>query len=75
MAEFNFSISLNLLRDAMTTGFSKVPFIAQMHEFEIIVDGAPVTLEFAEVIEADDYGENAPHTVETVHKLVAAHKS
>ncbi len=41
-------------------------------KFPVIVGGAPVTQEYAEVIEADGYGENAPHAVETVHKLVAA---
>jgi len=41
-------------------------------KFPVIVGGAPVTREYAEVIEADGYGENAPHAVETVHKLVAA---
>jgi 5-methyltetrahydrofolate--homocysteine methyltransferase len=41
-------------------------------KYPVIVGGAPVTEEFAEVIKADGYGENAPHAVETVHKLVAA---
>ena len=39
--------------------------------FPVIVGGAPVTEEFANVIGADGYGENAPHAVETVHRLVA----
>ncbi|MBS1270798.1 MAG: Methionine synthase [Gammaproteobacteria bacterium] len=39
-------------------------------EFPVIVGGAPVTQEFADVIEADGYGENAPMAVETVHRLV-----
>ena len=43
--------------------------------FPVIVGGAPVNLEFAEAIDADGYGENAPHAVETVHKLVAAQMS
>jgi len=41
-------------------------------KYPVIVGGAPVTSEFADVIEADGYGENAPHAVETVHKLVAS---
>jgi 5-methyltetrahydrofolate--homocysteine methyltransferase len=41
-------------------------------KYPVIVGGAPVTEEFADVIKADGYGENAPHAVETVHKLVAA---
>jgi 5-methyltetrahydrofolate--homocysteine methyltransferase len=41
-------------------------------KYPVIVGGAPVTLEFADVIKADGYGENAPRAVETVHKLVAA---
>ena len=39
--------------------------------FPVIVGGAPVTQEFANVIGADGYGENAPHAVENVHRLVA----
>jgi 5-methyltetrahydrofolate--homocysteine methyltransferase len=41
--------------------------------FPVIVGGAPVTEEFADVIGADGYGENAPHAVENVHRLVARH--
>jgi len=37
----------------------------------VIVGGAPVTEEFALKIGADGYGENAPHAVEAVHRLVA----
>jgi 5-methyltetrahydrofolate--homocysteine methyltransferase len=44
-------------------------------KYPVIVGGAPVTREFADVIEADGYGENAPHAVETVHKLVASQAS
>lgn len=43
--------------------------------FPVIVGGAPVNAEFAEAIDADGYGENAPHAVETVHKLVASQMS
>jgi methanogenic corrinoid protein MtbC1 len=43
--------------------------------YPVIVGGAPVTEEFANVIEADGYGENAPLAVETVHRLVNAQKS
>ena len=39
--------------------------------YPVIVGGAPVTEEFAAKIGADGYGENAPHAVETVHRLVA----
>ena len=38
--------------------------------YPVIVGGAPVTEEFADKIGADGYGENAPHAVETVHRLV-----
>lgn len=38
--------------------------------YPVIVGGAPVTLDFAQRIDADGYGENAPHAVETVHKMV-----
>ena len=41
-------------------------------KYPVIIGGAPVTREFADVIKADGYGENAPHAVETVHALVAA---
>jgi len=41
-------------------------------KYPVIVGGAPVTREFADVIKADGYGENAPHAVETVHKLVVS---
>lgn len=41
-------------------------------KFPVIVGGAPVTREFADVIGADGYGENAPHAVETIHDLFAA---
>jgi 5-methyltetrahydrofolate--homocysteine methyltransferase len=40
-------------------------------EFPVIVGGAPVTQEFADVIDADGYGENAPLAVAAVHRLVA----
>ncbi len=38
--------------------------------YPVIVGGAPVTLEFATVIKADGYGENAPLAVETIHGIV-----
>ena len=41
-------------------------------KYPVIVGGAPVTQTFADHIGADGYGENAPHAVETVHRLVAA---
>ncbi len=37
----------------------------------VVVGGAPVTREYANAIQADGYGENAPHAVETVHAIVA----
>ena len=40
--------------------------------YPVIVGGAPVTEEFADKIGADGYGENAPHAVEIVHRLVEA---
>jgi len=39
--------------------------------FPVIVGGAPVTAEFAEVIHADGFGEDAPGAVETVQRLVS----
>ena len=39
--------------------------------YPVIVGGAPVTQEFAHVIKADGYGENAPLSVQLVHRLVA----
>ncbi|GMQ96223.1 MAG: hypothetical protein BMS9Abin14_749 [Gammaproteobacteria bacterium] len=39
--------------------------------YPVIIGGAPVTREFADVIKADGYGENAPHAVQAVHRLVA----
>ncbi len=41
-------------------------------KYPVIIGGAPVTREFADVIKADGCGENTPHAVETVHALVAA---
>ena len=38
--------------------------------YPVIIGGAPVTEEFASKIGADGYGENAPHAVETVHRIV-----
>ena len=43
-------------------------------KYPVIVGGAPVTEEFASVIGADGYGENAPQAVETVHRLVKQQK-
>ena len=37
--------------------------------FKIIVSGAPVTQEFADVIGANRYGENVPGAVEQVNRL------
>ena len=47
-------------------------FKAKGAGYPVIVGGAPVTQVFADTIGADGYGENAPHAVETVHRLVAA---
>ena len=47
-------------------------FKKQNARYPVIVGGAPVTEEFAHKIGADGYGENAPHAVETVHRLVEA---
>lgn len=38
--------------------------------FKVIVGGAPVTKEFAEVICADGYGADAPHAVEVTRRLL-----
>lgn len=40
-------------------------------KYPVIVGGAPVTEEYANVIKADGYGEDAPQTVQLVHALVA----
>jgi 5-methyltetrahydrofolate--homocysteine methyltransferase len=45
-------------------------FKEQNSKYPIIVGGAPVTREFANVIGAHGYGENAPKAVEAVHSLV-----
>jgi 5-methyltetrahydrofolate--homocysteine methyltransferase len=47
-------------------------FKLSQSRFPIIVGGAPVTEEFAEAIDADGFGENAPLSVESVHRLVGA---
>ena len=39
-------------------------------KYPVIIGGAPVTQEFADVIGADGFGENAPHAVEIVNDLV-----
>ena len=44
-------------------------------KYPVIVGGAPVTEEYAGVIAADGYGENAPLTVQIVHALVGARAS
>lgn len=40
-------------------------------KYPVVIGGAPVTQEFADVIKADGYGENAPHAVELVNALVS----
>ncbi len=46
-------------------------FKTRSSSLPIIVGGAPVTEEFATVIHADGFGENAPGAVETVHRLIS----
>ena len=45
-------------------------FKSESSRYPVIVGGAPVTGEYASVIGADGYGENAPHAVEIVHHIV-----
>ncbi len=40
-------------------------------KYPVVVGGAPVTDEFAARIRADGFGENAPHAVEVVNRIVA----
>jgi 5-methyltetrahydrofolate--homocysteine methyltransferase len=62
-----------LLTTSMPSMQKTVDLFKKMNsKYPVIVGGAPVTEEFADVIKADGYGENAPHAVETVHKLIAA---
>jgi len=46
-------------------------FKNRQSRFPVIVGGATVTQEFATVIGADGFGENAPLAVEAVHRLIA----
>jgi 5-methyltetrahydrofolate--homocysteine methyltransferase len=60
-----------LLTTSMPSMQKTVALFKKMQsKYPVIVGGAPVTEEFARVIKADGYGENAPHAVETVHRLV-----
>ena len=62
-----------LLTTSMPSMQKTVALFKKMQsKYPVIVGGAPVTEEFANVIKADGYGENAPHAVETVHRLVEA---
>ena len=45
-------------------------FKSALAPYPVIVGGAPVTEDFAHKIGADGYGENAPHAVEAVNRLV-----
>jgi 5-methyltetrahydrofolate--homocysteine methyltransferase len=64
-----------LLTTSMPSMQKTVALFKKMEsKYPVIVGGAPVTEEFAEVIEADGYGENAPLAVEVVHRLVNAQK-
>ena len=65
-----------LLTTSMPSMQKTVALFKKMEsKYPVIVGGAPVTEEFADVIEADGYGENAPLAVEAVHRLVNAQKS
>ena len=60
-----------LLTTSMPSMQKTVSLFKKMESsYPVIVGGAPVTLEFADKIGADGYGEYAPHAVETVHRLV-----
>jgi 5-methyltetrahydrofolate--homocysteine methyltransferase len=64
-----------LLTTSMPSMQKTVDLFKKMNsEYPVIVGGAPVTEEFAEVIKADGYGENAPLAVEAVNKLIAEKK-
>ena len=45
-------------------------FKEKKSKYPVIVGGAPVTEEYAGVIEADGYGEDAPQTVQLVNGLL-----
>ena len=62
-----------LLTTSMPSMQKTVALFKQVQSaYPVIVGGAPVTEEFADKIGADGYGENAPHAVETIHRLVGA---
>jgi 5-methyltetrahydrofolate--homocysteine methyltransferase len=64
-----------LLTTSMPSMQKTVDLFKKMNsEYPVIVGGAPVTEEFAEVIKTDGYGENAPLAVEAVNKLIAEKK-
>ena len=67
-------IGLSALLTTTMPNMSKVikAFKAADEPYPIIVGGAPVTQEFADVIGADGYGPDAPGAVKLVHSLVAA---
>ncbi len=67
-------IGLSALLTTTMPNMSKVikAFKAADEPYPIIVGGAPVTQEFADVIGADGYGPDAPGAVNLVHSLVAA---
>ena len=65
-----------LLTTSMPSMQKTVALFKEMKsKYPVIVGGAPVTQEYADVIEADGYGEDAPHTVRIVHALLAARAS
>jgi 5-methyltetrahydrofolate--homocysteine methyltransferase len=67
-------IGLSALLTTTMPNMAKVikAFKAADEPYPIIVGGAPVTQEFADVIGADGYGPDAPGAVNLVHSLVTA---
>ncbi len=66
----------SLLTTSMPSMQKTVELFKKMNSiYPVIVGGAPVTLEFANAIQADGYGENAPLAVESVHRIVCIKQS
>ncbi len=70
-------VGLSALLTTTMPQMSKVikEFRAADEPYPIIVGGAPLTQEFADLIGADGYGADAPGAVNLVHSLVASRQS
>ncbi|HED13727.1 MAG TPA: hypothetical protein ENI62_08745 [Gammaproteobacteria bacterium] len=66
-------VGLSALLTTSMQSMQKTVTLFKEHDskFPVLVGGAPVTAEFATVIQADGFGEDAPAAVETVHRLVS----